>query len=239
MKNSSLVTRCSSLSKRTEPRSGTVLMEAVLCLPLILLLVTGIVQFSRIWEAKLFTHYAAYNAARAALVYNPADYANVSVPGRMAFREHRGPVWQAAVNTLAWKSASENSGNNLLFPGFRGRDAVPDSARIWTEVTVDPNASWESNGLVCVTVRFDFPLLFSIFDPSILTPSSRGEGEEDPLSALDAGPERNRSFRIEESCILPKPWSTAHYPRLSLEEGQTLADFHSWGVPSDAPPLPQ
>lgn len=230
---------------RTEPRSGTVLMEAVLCLPLLLLLVTGIVQFARIWEARLMVQYAAYNAARAALVYNPADYGDASVPGQFFFYEHRGPVWQAAVNTLAWKSATENGSANLLFPGFAGKNAVPNSTGIWgaegfEQISVHMGRSWESNGMVCVTINFQFPLLFSIFDPSLLTPSERGasgsgdeEGGKDPLALVND----MKTFSLTESCVLPKPWSTDLYPRLSLEEGQAVADFHSRYVVPDAPSL--
>ena len=47
-------------------RSGTVLMECVLVLPLLTLLIFSIVQFALIWYAQIMTHYAAYNAARAA-----------------------------------------------------------------------------------------------------------------------------------------------------------------------------
>ncbi|MBR1837550.1 MAG: pilus assembly protein [Kiritimatiellae bacterium] len=209
------------------------LMEAVLCLPLLLLLVTGIVQFARIWEARLFTQYAAYNAARAALVYNPADYADLSVPGRTVFHEHQGPVWQAAVNTLAWKSATENSSSSLLFPGFAPGDRVPDSAAIWGETTIFPGRSWESNGMVCVTVNFQFPLLFRIFDPSLLVSGGNESGDGDPMHSLNDF----ATVSLTESCVLPKPWSSAHYPRLSREESQTLADYQSWGALSGAPSI--
>ena len=212
-------------------------MEAVLCLPLLLFLVTGIVQFARIWEARLLVQYAAYNAARAALVYNPADYGYVSEPGRFLFHPRQGPVWQAAVNTLAWRSATENGSDNLLFPGFAGANAVPNSSAIWWQTTVHMGRSWESNGMVCVTINFQLPLLFSIFDPSLLTPTERAvegeDGEKDPLTSLNDF----ATFSLTESCILPKPWSTDLYPRLSLEEGQAVADFHPIHVVPDAPSL--
>lgn len=244
MNDPSPVARRPSRSTGTEPRGGTVLMEAVLCLPLLLFLVTGIVQFARIWEARLLVQYAAYNAARAALVYNPADYGDASVPGSFFFYEHRGPVWQAAANTMAWKSATMNRSDNLLFPGFAGANAVENSSGIWgsegfEQVRVFPGRSWESNGMVCVTINFQLPLIFSIFDPSLPTPSERApegrdeEGEKDPLALLND----MKTLSLTESCILPKPWSTDLYPRLSLEEGQAVADFHSRHVVPDAPSL--
>lgn len=224
----------SNPSISTGPRSGTVLMEAVLCLPLLLLLVTGVVQFARIWEARLFTQYAAYNAARAALVYNPADYGDSSVPGRFVFFEQGGPVWQAAVNTLAWKSSSGNSSDCLLFPGFAPKDRVPNSASVWGETKIFPARSWESNGMVCVTVNFQYPLLFSVFDPARLGASRETADEGNPLSALNDF----ATFSLTESCILPKPWSTEHYPRLSRQEWDVLSDSQACGRIPGSPEEP-
>ena len=234
----------SNLSMRTEPRSGTVLMEAVLCLPLLLFLLTGIVQLSRIWEAKLLTRHAAYNAARAALVYSTEDYATEDgSSGSIRFRRRSGPVWLAAVNTLVWKSstisASEGPAADYLFPGFSSFSGisspysqVPNSAFIQDQVAVSPSRSWESNGVVCVTVSFKFPLIFSVFalgaaqgDPDLDLPFG---GEDDPVPLVhDAddslAPRSSWSdaiphITLSETRILPKPWSTRHYPKISDDE---------------------
>ena len=222
-------------------RRGTVLMEAVLCLPLLLFLVTGIVQFARIWEAKLMTRHAAYNAARAALVYNVADYGYTNSQGRISFSTHGGAAWLAAVNTLAWKSATYNSsrgkGADYEFPGFEGDGdfRIDSSAFIRKQVGIVQSQSWESNGMVRVTVQFKFPLLFSVFalgsvqgDPE----SDRNYGTDDnpvPLvhdTALDTMPRTDWDdsataiphIRLVESCTMAKPWSTLHYPRVSKDE---------------------
>lgn len=133
--------------------SGTVLMEAVVCLPVILLLVTGIWQFARIWEARFFTWLAAYNAARATLVYNPRDYAWRTEGGQKqvvdddakecrveedegtwVFYENRGVAWLAAVNTLAWISQTEGEEEDWYpFPRFK---SVPYSSRIKEQVRI-------------------------------------------------------------------------------------------------------
>lgn len=215
---------------RTRPRSGTVLMEAVLCLPLLLFLVTGIVQFARIWEARLLTRHAAYNAARATLVYNPSDYATTNALGKPIFRATSGAAWLAAVNTLAWKSATHSPfGSNYRFPGFLGLPdgRIPDSAFIRQQVRIDPNASWESNGLVRVTVQFKFPLLFSLFslgatqgDPdadSQIGSSLVHEASED-TAVLTAWSDSTPHILLKETCLLPKPWSSTRYPRVSDEE---------------------
>lgn len=224
-------------------RRGTVLMEAVLCLPLLLFLVTGIVQFARIWEAKLFTRHAAYNAARAALVYNVGEYAYTNRYGQLEyFKASEGPVWLAAVNTLAWKSATSHAflGRfaNYGFPGYsdeRGVSSpdyrIPNSAFIQEQVSIVRSMSSESNGVVKVTVQFKFPLLFSIFalgsvqgdpdrdlpvgdtdDKVALVHDSELDGPQ--LAWQDATPH----IRLRETRSLPKPWSTAHYPSVSNEE---------------------
>lgn len=226
-------------------RAGTVLMEAVLCLPLLLFLVTGIVQFSRIWEAKLLTRHAAYNAARAALVYNVADYGKTNRLGQIEFFARSGAAWAAAVNTLAWKSATFDSAggaHDFPFPGFGGdrNFRIGSSAFVRTkgasdrgQVSIDPSASWESNGFVRVTVRFKLPLLFSLFslgamhgEDDVGEPYGVGPDNPAPLvhdTALDsksrtAWDDEIPHFTLEESCVLPKPWSTFWYPRVSSAE---------------------
>lgn len=227
---------------RTEPRGGTVLMEAVLCLPLLLLLVTGVIQFARIWEARLMVQYAAYNAARAALVYNTEDYADIDKStGKITFKSSEGPVWVAAVNTLAWKSATSagtgDASGDYSFPGFSGDLSfrIHDSAFVRRQIVVSADKSWESNGVVKVTVKFKSPLLFSIFalgstqgDPE--SAEDIGSGSEAPLvhdSSLDVAEHTQWDDSIPhviltESCTMPKPWSTANYPRVSSQERSFL-----------------
>jgi len=232
-------------SMRTEPRGGSVLMEAVLCLPLLLALATGIAQFARIWEARFFTWLAAYNAARATLVYNPRDYAEtVSTNGvsRRRFFEDRGVAWLAAVDTLAWMSETEDSGS-MLFPTM---GHVPNSSRIREQVRIvaepptgresDLRFSAEGRDHVRVCVSFEFPVFFSLFDPAIL---SRGGGNTNaPVPAVFSGVEAEnsvarregrlgRTFALRETVVLPKPWSTDFYPLLSRAERLHLLESAS------------
>lgn len=276
-------------------RSGSVLMEAVVCLPLLLLLVSGIWQFARIWEARFFTWLAAYNAARATLVYNPRDYAwrlstenKRKVGGgaddgeavssgdadKWIFYEERGVAWLAAVNTLAWISQTEGDEDTWYpFPRFK---SIPYSTRIKEQVRVvsalDPgivlaNAlgerdlrySAETNGAVRVCVEFKVPLILSIFDPSLLWPDESRTGKADPpleiapgsglagltrpsepaLAAFrgveedDAktrGRALGRTFSLRETVVLPKPYSTDHFPLVSAEERFYLTDSENFHV---------
>lgn len=112
-------------------RRGTVLMECLLALPLLVTLIFSIVQFSLIWYAQLMTHYAAYNAARAALVYHPAEY-RVTEGGQVQerFRTDSGVCWSAAVRTLASVSFSPEAdadAASVTVPGW----TWPTDLAIW------------------------------------------------------------------------------------------------------------
>ena len=196
---------------------GTVLMESVLVLPFLLMLITGIFQFARFWQARLYTQYAAFNAARAALVYNPVHYRNGE-----RFLERDGVVWLAAVSTLSWISDGGYSGgdSNFRMPGYgwvpRSRD-VAQRVRISAART----DSYEQNGWVKVTVEFDYPTILAVYDPSPAWPGSRSGKGTDGVDRL-ANPKKFRYFTFRESCLLPKPWSTVGYPHIGGEEWRIL-----------------
>ena len=84
----------------TRRQNGSMLLEAAITMPLYVILVFVIIQMSFVWVAKEVTHYAAYCGARAALVYNPVDYA----PSR-----DYGVVKKAAMTPLSWISWSLNA----------------------------------------------------------------------------------------------------------------------------------
>ena len=166
----------------TDSRAGTVLMETVLVLPLLMTSMFAIVQFALVWYAQLMTHYAAYNAARAALVYHPSEYReteNGTVSSK--FLEKSGVCWQAAVRTLAPVSFSPDGGESkLTVPGWwtatDGR--VPYASYIEEQVRlhVAPNAGngdespepcEEGDGYVKVCVDFDFPLVVPVMGKMI------------------------------------------------------------------------
>ena len=46
---------------------GSVLMESVICLPVLLLLSLAAAQFAHLWYCRTIVHYAAFSAARAAV----------------------------------------------------------------------------------------------------------------------------------------------------------------------------
>ena len=223
---------------RPSDRRGTVLMEAVVCLPVLLLLVTGILQFARLWEARFFTWLAAYHGARAALVYNEREYSQIETNKVQVFYPDRGVVWLAAVDTLAWMSQTDGPGG-FFFPTI---GHAPHSARIREQVRIVPFAPdpgdlrfcEEGPGYVRVSVAFRFPLFYSIFDPSAMWRSARDPSGRNPLAPFTGVEDENaaarrkgrlgRTFTLCETVLLPKPWSTRHYPKLSRDERRHLLE---------------
>lgn len=88
---------------------GSIMLETVLILPIFVLIIFFIIQITFVWTAKQMTYYAAYCGARAALVYNPADYHAVKQKDGSWKTEgfiRKGIVHHAACAVLSWISWS-------------------------------------------------------------------------------------------------------------------------------------
>ena len=59
-------------------RGGSILMEVVLVAPLIMLLVSMVLQFAHVWTARQVTAYAAYCATRAIVAVPPGEQGNAA-----------------------------------------------------------------------------------------------------------------------------------------------------------------
>ena len=70
---------------------GSVLMEAIICLPVLLLLSLGVAQFAHIWYCRTIVHYAAYCGARATLTA-PIGAANELTAARSAVETVCAPI---------------------------------------------------------------------------------------------------------------------------------------------------
>lgn len=206
---------------------GTVLMESVMVLPLLLMLITGIFQFARFWQAKLLTRYAAYNAARAALVYNPIHYrysADDPGPNAGKFKEREGVCWLAAVTTLSWLSSTTDA-NNLVIPKY-GR--VAHSTGIRSQVHLFADGCREQDGWVLVTLVFEFPSIFAAFDAALVHPDMTRGAKNGELDRLFSEAKYPR-FTFVESCLLPKPWTTERFPHVTPDELQVLSSYTGGG----------
>ena len=88
---------------------GSIMLETAVVLPILVLIIFFIIQITFVWTAKQMTYYAAYCGARAALVYNPADYNAIQRDdGSWATNGfiRRGVVHRAACTVLSWVSWS-------------------------------------------------------------------------------------------------------------------------------------
>lgn len=181
------------------------MMEAVLVMPIIILLIFFIIQFTFVLLARQMTYYAAYCGARAALVYNPVDYSGDG-----------GVVKRAAYMVLAWISQSTKGSNPIVIPADDEDYVIPRSEDIDEQVEVSVNEDLLSANnvpLVKVTVTFHCPLLIPLGGRVMATiAGSSGTGDSHGW----------HSVPLQESCTLAKPYRTETFPLIPLEDKQAL-----------------
>lgn len=102
---------------------GSVLMEAIICLPVLLLLSLGVAQFAHIWYCRTIVHYAAYCAARATL----------TAPGNNDGSQNYAAEWNQA-SQAAYKICQLVNFSTLqdgeILPGVNNNLAIPGGGRI-------------------------------------------------------------------------------------------------------------
>ena len=189
-------------------RCGSVMLEAVIVLPVFVFILFLLIQATFVWTARQMTVYAAYCAARAALVYNPKDYsANDS-----------GVAHKAACTVLSWISFSDKGSNPIKISTSTGTYDVPCSDDIGNQVRV--SIEEESGGLPAVkaTVDFKYPLIIPFggivfaYNPKISGWDS-GPAEGGLIASGDAVEEDSRQYLyIRESYTLAKPYKTETFP---------------------------
>ena len=191
--------------KRNE--KGSMMMEAVMILPLMAFLIFFIIQLALVLLAKQMTYYAAYCGARAAMVYNPADY---------SAEQHGGIVHRAACTALSWISQSVKGSRPIIIPTNEGDYAVPRSDDIDEQVEVEiqeGSAKLEDVPLVTVTVVFRCPLLIPL------------GGREMAFVSGNANTTDKygwHSMPVQESCTLAKPYKTETFPLIPPEDRGVL-----------------
>jgi len=107
---------------------GQVIVEQAIILPMMVFLVLGIVQLTMIQQARIATEYAAYNAARAGIVYN----GDKDMMTRAAFISliptmGRSDTWSAWFQTAliaSIKQAASSVIDGLDLPGLSGVQMV-------------------------------------------------------------------------------------------------------------------
>ena len=110
---------------------GQATVEFALTLPLWLLLVLGTIQFSLLGTARLTVQYAAYAAARSALVDLPEEPVDPQRAARVALAPVTGPTLPAGFVLPGGSSRDDIPG--YLLRGLRGRVAGQFKTRVTIE----------------------------------------------------------------------------------------------------------
>lgn len=224
------------------------MLETVILLPVILIIVFYLLQMIFVLLAKEVTYYAAYCGARAALVYNPADYADTNRVGSGG-----GVVGEAACTVLSWISQSVEGSEPLKIAASDGDYEVPRSENIRNQVSVKimeglslPYSEEELKKLnieklkeafpiVRVTVTFKCPLLIPLGGRIFagLANSPFQSEAKDTVStfaevvAAGAAKEDKRGWlynyiEVQETCSLAKPYNTATFPLVPEDDKYIL-----------------
>ena len=224
------------------------MLETVILLPVILIIVFYLLQMIFVLLAKEVTYYAAYCGARAALVYNPADYADTNRVGSGG-----GVVGEAACTVLSWISQSVEGSEPLKIAASEGDYEVPRSENIRNQVSVKiveglslPYSEEELKKLnieklkepfpiVRVTVTFKCPLLIPLGGRIFagLANSPFQSEAKDTVStfaevvAAGAAKEDKRGWlynyiEVQETCSLAKPYNTATFPLVPEDDKYIL-----------------
>ncbi|MFA5203829.1 MAG: TadE/TadG family type IV pilus assembly protein [Lentisphaeria bacterium] len=138
-----------AIRRRSRDDGGSVMLESVLALPVLFLLILGCAQIAHLWVARQVVCYAAWCAARSALVCHQGEY---EAAGR-----------QAAQQVLAWLVIGQGQGEpEKRIPGWGKIDGSGAVARK-TRTQVVPEGQWN----VKATVEFDFALIMPVAGPVI------------------------------------------------------------------------
>lgn len=185
---------------------GSVLVEAVLALPVLFLFIVGILQFSHIWMARQMTAYAAYAAARATMVVQPGE-------------EQQDAAENAARMVLSWISLADHGDGDeteskVTVPGWGKVLGSGSVLREWNSKGRVNVAVSNIVGAVRAEVRFRFPLMMPLM--SVWNPDADSHASVDGLILANGGASGTidgwRHIELRADCELPMPYSTAHLP---------------------------
>lgn len=210
---------------------GSILMETVIVMPILLLLIFGIIQTAMIWTGKQLTVYAAYCAARAITVVRAPEYEDEDAAlGKLDLQgayEQDEAARRAAKMALAWicfYDSNENSeiAKRIQIPGW---GAVDQSGSMDKRVRVEVLKRGAGAPYVAVRVTFVMSLMMPVMGvDALMAKAAAGDGNEiytgsDFYRNLDkASKGASRlyglpSIMFTEVCAIPMPYSTRNFPR--------------------------
>jgi Flp pilus assembly protein TadG len=160
------------------------MLEFVLSFPLVLMLILACLQMAHLLMAREVVHYAAYCAARSALV--SGDLAEAQVAAQ-----------RAASAVCAWITMGSHLGESVI-PGW-GR--IPGSGGVTarTRVVLREESPWN----IQATVEHDFGLMMPIVGPIMANLSYRATANLYEAGQWDYPfPE----LTLQETVVLPRPY---------------------------------
>jgi len=204
---------------------GSILMETVIVMPILLLLIFGIIQTAMIWTGKQLTVYAAYCAARSITVVRaPENESDI-----YGAREQDEAAARAARLALAWLCFFDRgSRNRISIPGWgaiQGSGSMNDRIR----VRILERGISDARPFVTVEVKFRMSLMMPVMGVDVMMAKAadkdvepsrsvyRGrEGFYETLARASAGAKRYLGLPyidFTEVCSIPMPYSTRNFPR--------------------------
>ena len=179
-------------------RTGSILMETVLVMPLFLAMVMGALQFAHIYIGKQIVNYAAFSAARSTLSAKAGD--------------EQTKAEEAAKRVLSWlilpigkltkNGVIEEPIDGVLMPDYSGSDMKSHLLG----VKVETKEKW----LKAVEVRFAFPLEFPLAAQIIRwgmnLPGYEFEKKHSVGIDLKLAGVTTPHLVLTERCVLPKPY---------------------------------
>ncbi|MBO7482716.1 MAG: pilus assembly protein [Kiritimatiellae bacterium] len=188
-------------------RKGSVLMEFVLSMPIMITLIFLVVQFAQVWTARQMVSYAAFCATRSMLSANPKEWQN---GGKTSRCDH-----VAASRVLAWVNIY-GPGDTMMVPGW---GKIPQSSSVDDRLEVESN---HVEGQYATSkVKYKFPLLIPVAGQMVSylaqhsaneakymssgTPETMWSGEEELFDDVPY-------IELTETCVLPLPYDPSSQP---------------------------
>ena len=178
-------------------KKGSVMMEFVLTMPIMIVLLMLVLQFGLIWIAREQTAYAAYCAARSSLSYAPDEQVKAAN--------------QAAQLALAWVNGASVGGEKSI-PGWGD---IPNSGGMEKWVSVEQTVN---QGYCVAKVTYDYPLGVPIAARLISAANSGKNTSIELIGGLADEAKKHGHYYItlEETCVLPIPYSCKNLPKRGL-----------------------
>ena len=191
-------------------RPGSMLMEFVLTMPILVVLIMLVLQFAQLWLVREVVSYAAFCAARSTLCVVPVEQSDAAKKAAMqvlawvnTFGSDGGTGSKGTYNAGAfsdikdgyefnyYEGSADDSGN-LKIPGWGG---VPESSGLSDRVKVELDIQSLSRNIggkkpvaSAVTVKYKFPMLVPIAGQMISYLAKNSASESQYVKSKDLMP---------------------------------------------------